>query len=408
MSNRSLPTVLSIALLACLLGAAGCGPTKAGIKARADAQGRMNAVGAQFTYDQAKQEFNAGQFDRAQRNIELAIERNPNSAQFEVLRGRIFLESHKLERAVDAFMTALEKDESCAEAHYYAGIVFQRWSDDEQAYTHYLGAYELEPDNVQYLLASAESLIALGEFGAARNLVEPKLSYFEYNAALQHLLGQIALLEGEVDEAARRYAEARMLDPENMALTEELAWVQFDAQQYSACLETVRFIQSRCAAQRSDLLHLEARCLSQLDRLTDAHGAYLELSRMTPADPTVWTEFGTVAWELGDYRRVAQCSVRAISIAPSNYEGYLLKGLYERRQGRLEEALRLFHQAAELSDVAVTPHLMLGRTCEEADLPAEAMKAYARALEIEPDNHEAGLLHAALKQRMYASVPTER
>ena len=109
----------------------------------------------------------------------------------------------------------MDKDEQCAEAHYFAGIVFQRWSDDEQAYEHYMQAFEQESDNVQYLLASAESLVALGEFGAARELVEPKLSYFEYNSALQHLLGQIALLEGDVQEAATRYAEARMLDPEN-------------------------------------------------------------------------------------------------------------------------------------------------------------------------------------------------
>ena len=117
----------------------------------------------------------------------------------------------------------------------------------------------------------------------------------------------------------------------------------------------------------------------------EAHGKYLELSRIDGADPVVWIEFGTLAWELDDYRRVAQCSVRAIALAPERFEGYMLKGLYERA-GQLRRRDRAVpdgecpHRADGAAADAHGPHDGRGGQRERA------LRAYSNAMQKDPSS----------------------
>lgn len=440
----------------------GCGQTNHDL-IREQAHDRMNLVNAQVTYNQAQQYFETGQFDKALREINAAIARYPKSCTFFVLQGRIHMEAKRLEAAmtslnlaiqvgreacgIDLESTVEEQDEHIlaqdqllksplAEAHYYAGIVCQRWSDDEQAYEHYDLAFKLDDGKVHYLLAAAEALIALGEYDQAQSLIEPRLAYFEHNAALHQLLGQIALLKGDATTAARLYGEARLLNPDDNSLLEDLVWAQYAAEMYGDCLESVKTLQSRTsgtlsrshniggkasatgeasngngstvAADRVDLKHLQARCLTMLGRLGNAREIYLEVTRLKPAEVTVWTELGTVCWELGDYRRVAECSVHIIALAPERYEGYMLRGINERQKNNLDEAVVLFTNAADRSTDSVMPWLLLGQTLEQAGDFDGAKDAYSRALQVDPRSTDAHDLLARLEQtQAVTAVPTQ-
>lgn len=399
MKTRPIIIVLTAAAATTLSGCGG--PTQAGLDARAEARDRINSFTGQFTFDQAQQDYESGQFDRALRNVNAAIGESPEIPAYWLLQGQIYFEMNNLEAAITSFASALERDPYLAEAHYFSGIVFQRWSDDERAYEHYLSAYDSEPDQVHYLMATAEALIALGELEDARQLILDKLAYFEHEAALRHLLGQISLLENDPVTAARLYEEARLLNPDDDTILEELAWVQFDAELYGMCYETLRELNEECADERNDLRHLEARCLALLDRSNEAHKVYVDLVRANPSNESVWIEFGTLAWKLGDFRRVAECSVRTIGIAPHRFEGYMLKGLFERHEGREENAISLLNEAADRAMDSALPHLLLGQTLEGAGRTQEALGAYAAAMSIDPANDAARALHASLEQRMH-------
>ena len=177
-----------LALLVLATGT-GCG-TPYHDEMRIDARRRLDVLNASLNYDQALQAFKSGQFEKALAYTTRAIERNPEDAESHLLLGRIYIETNALERAIDSLTTAQETDPELADPHYYAGIVYQRWSDDEQAYEAYMEAFELESSSVHYLLAAAESLVALEQFDGAKNLIGSKLAYFEHNSALHHLLGQ--------------------------------------------------------------------------------------------------------------------------------------------------------------------------------------------------------------------------
>ena len=445
MFNRKTRAGLTVIAMAVVV-LAGCnGPTKAGKEAREAANSRMNVINAQVHFDQAKQSFESGQFEKAQREIQRAITRYADAPNYYVLQGRIYLETHELEASLNCFDIAIDmlkgaetldaaKTEAektrqtapsrevitLAEAHYFRGIIFQRWSDDEQAYQCYFKAFELEPTNAQYLLAAAESLIACGEFEQARQLVEERLTYFEHNAALRQLQAQIALLQGDAKKAAALFAEARLLNPDDVGLLEQMMWSQYAAGQYGQCHETIKQLQStrsrlasRAApapgtsrdvedysATRTDLIHLEARCLNMMGRTTESRELYIELSRQRPADAVVWVELGTLSWELGDFRRVAMCAVQLIALAPDRYEGYMFKGLNERQKGNIEEAVKLFQKAAQCSTDLAMPHLLLGQALEQSGDLTGALAAYQAASQVEPNSPEATELLRRLAQQV--------
>ncbi|MHC5022333.1 MAG: tetratricopeptide repeat protein [Planctomycetota bacterium] len=394
---RRIVFVTALALAATL---AGCGPSKSGLENRAAAYERLNIVNSRLTYDQAKQSFEAGQFDKALRDISAAIERHPDASDFHLLQGRIYLETHRLENALRAFETTLEKDPNRHEGHYFAAIVHQRWSDDQTAYEHYRSAADIDPTNVQYLVAASESLIALGQFEQARALVDDKLGQFEHNAALRHLLAQIALLENDTDEAVRLLAEARMLRPDDTTLIEELAWAQFHAGRYGDCHATLGHFAAATGELDSDLLQMQARCLAAMERTAEARSIYLQLTRDLPDDAEVWIELGGVAWELNDYRRVTLCGLRAIALSPDRFEGYLLKGIGEHDQGNVETALELYRQAAERAPDFALPHVLLGRTLEDRGDEAGALLAYEQAIMVEPGNPDADRLYQELQSKL--------
>ncbi len=397
MSIRPILIITAIAAAAALTG---CSDTTRGLQARERARERLNVVNAKLSYDQAEQAFKAGQFEKASKELQVAIQLNPESAKYRLLEGRIYVETHRLEEAVESFKAAIERDPKLADAHYYTGIVFQRWSNDASAYDHYMEAYDLEPNSVAYLLAAAESMIALDQYGAAKRLIESKLAHFEYSAALRQLLGQLAMLQDEPEVAVNHLADAWRLTPEDDGLLQELAQAQYAAGRFEECHRSIKTLQDRFGAQDPELLHFEARCLSMLKRLPESRNLYLQLTQLTPTEVSTWVELGTVAWELGDYHRMALCGARITALAPDRFEGYMLKGLNQRNHGKVEEAITLLEQAADRSPDMAMPHLVLGRTLEESGDEEGALDAYAAAVRAEPENAAAQALFSALSETL--------
>ncbi|MHC4709956.1 MAG: tetratricopeptide repeat protein [Planctomycetota bacterium] len=399
MSTRPILIVALLAVLGTFLSGCG-GPTKKGIEARNKARIRLNRVNAQLSYDQALQAFEAGQFDKAEHELGIAIQLYPEWSEYRVLEGRIHLETHRLEKAIESFEAALQIKPGYADAHYYSGIVYQRWSDDAKAYDQYMAAYEMDQESVGYLLAAAESMVALEQFDGARDLLEEKLDYFEHNSAMRHLLARIALLQGDPQRAIELYSEARRLDPENDTLLEELVQAQYEAGAYGDCYRSVMQLQEMSDTDRPDLKLLEARCLAFLDRLPESRSLYLELSKLRPTNADVWIELGSVAWELGDYHRMALCGARVTALAPDRFEGYMLKGVNERHHDNLAEATMFLREAAERAGDSHLPHLVLGRVLEQTGDVQGALDAYAEAIRVRPEAPEAPALFAELSERL--------
>ena len=362
----------------------GCdGPTKAGLESRQDAYSRIDKVNTQIGYSQARQAFETGQLREALELISAAVTRYDQAAEYHLLHGRVLIELHRLDEARSALEAAIAVDGQQAEAYYFLGIIYQRWSEDAEAYEQYMKACSIESSKPQYLLAAAETLVSLRRYDEADALIHGHLRSFEHHPSFRHLLGQIAQLRGDLTVAARLYEEASILQPHNSQLLEELACAQFAAEDFSACLETLQVLETRQYDFSAQLHLLNARCLVHTKRMLDARPIYKQLCKDLPHDAILWEESGWLAWTLEDWRGLRHAGTQASSLAPDSSSGWMLMGVADRAEGNLESAEEHLVQAVSCEDAKPLAWVLLSRVRTQRGNDAGAAEAWSAAAEMD-------------------------
>jgi tetratricopeptide (TPR) repeat protein len=382
--------IIAAGLAAALALVPACSPNKAREEAVNAANERYYAMRSALMLDMARQQFETGDLDLAERTVRDASIVDPRNPRIHVMAGRIAMEKGRLERSFHFFAAAIELDEDHAEAHYYQGVVLQRWQRHGEAMERYQRAYEIHPDNVSYLLASAEMLVALDEVERAVLMLEEKLSYFDQNATIRVALAHLNAMQGRHDQSMHYFHQAMLLDPENPKLQEHLALSQIAAGRYDAAITSLeRLLADASMRDRRDLRRALAEAYLRTERLPLARQTYLELARSPDGNARDWVRLGELAMRDGDLYGALEASNQAIRREPLHHEGYLLAGMVWQRRDRLDEALRMFDRAAELSPGDAAPLILRGIALERAGRRAAAAEAYAQALTRQPDDERA-------------------
>lgn len=344
--NTARTSVLALSVLGLILaaGLTGCAAhgehTSRQIKA---AEERQAMVKTGLSWQQAHQHFMAGNLDKALTTIDQAIELNADVARSHALRGRILMEMGRLEQARDALLTAQRLDDKHLDAHYYLGVVYERFSQPERALACYKAAAALDQANPQYVVAAGEMLIAMQRLDEAQSWLDASKDRFTHNAGVRQLLGQIAGLRGDKAQAAQYLYEARLLAPDDLPLLEELVRAQMAAGKTSdADFHLSALLRNAGYADRSDLKALRASLYMRMSRFAEARSL---LSTLTADgepganDAALWVMLAESCVKTQDWGRLRIAANRAIALAPQRSEGYLLRALGQRQAGQLAQAL---------------------------------------------------------------------
>ena len=406
--SRLLGTMLKLAVGgAVVLGMAGCQAPSAGhTKAVNAASQRWKDARSALVIKIAQQAFDRGDLDRAESTLLEAVAIDPENANLHLLAGRLALERGQLERSHGRLQRAIELDEQLSQARYFQGVVLQRWQRYSAALNRYREAYALQADNIAYLLAVGEMLVATDQADQAIELLTSKLVYFDQSAAIRVALGQLYGLDQDHDRAAELLREALLLDPTSTAIAEELAAAESAAGQTAAAIETLEYLCANVTVEsRPDLWRLLAGSYRQAHRLGDARAIYEQLRDSAPLEADNWIKLGELAWLEENTATALRSAKRAIALAPHRHEGYLLAGMVWQKRGRADEALRMFDRAAELAPDNADPLILRGITLQRDGQPDEAAKAYAQALQRQPTDDRARSLLLGLTT---AQVPDGR
>lgn len=400
-------TALAVAALSLVLVAGGCSPgrgkyTSEGLQ---KAQERVAGLKSANEYQQAWQAYTAGDLDKAMRAIERSITLNPGVAKSHVLRGRIEIEQGNLERSLESFQKAQALDPTNVESHYYTGIVYERFSQPETALEHFTKAAELEPTSAQYALAAAEMMIDLERLDDAEQFLNSRTASFRHNAGVRQTLGHIAMMRGDAPTAVRLFSEARLLGPDDPSILEDLVHAQIATGQFAeAEFNITRLLSAPGNRERRDLMHMRARCLTELDRAVDAREIYRQLTSGDDGqrDVEAWIGLGNTSYILRDNLRLRQASQRVLSIAPARPEGYILRAWFQLRTNNPQQALTSLDQAIERRGSQIEPLLLKAVVLKQLDRGEEARQMLSKALADEPSN---AALAAAIAQFDAADQP---
>lgn len=359
-----------------------------------DANTRWKAMRASLLLPMAQQRFDSGDLDQAEKTLLDAISVDSDNPSLFVLAGRVALERGQLERSYQRLQTAIELDPKLPEAHYFQGIVLQRWKRYDGAFERYCEAYDLESDNSAFLLAIGEMLVALDRIDEAVELLSEKAEYFDQSPGIRVALGQLYSIEGQYSKAADYYKQASLLDPDDLQIVEELARAQLRSEQLAlAVLNLERLCGNPALDDRSDLQRLLARAYLLSGRAGDARRVFMRLTRKDPRDEEAWIGMGEVSWSTSDTSGALLAANRVMALSSDRHEGYLLAGMVWHRRGHLERALSMFDRAAERAPKSAVPMILRGITLEQAGRTDEAALAYTEALRRKPsDVHAQELL----------------
>ena len=389
----------SVAVLATAV-LAGCSDNKATHKENVTAaKKRWQTMRSTQMLAMAQQQFDTGDLETAESTLLEAISVDPQNARLHVLAGRIGLERSELERAHQRFTRAIEYDDEFAYAHYYRGIVLQRWKQYPEARAAYERAWELQPDNVVFLLAISEMHVALGDIDAAVALLEGKVGYFAHNGGIRLALGQLYGLKNDFKSAARWTREAAILIPDDTGVQEDLAYTQLKAGLYAEAARTFeRLTRQTNATDRPALFHAVARAYTETDRLQDAKAVYLDLRRAHPRDAEVWIKLAEIAWADEQYTDALFAARRAITFAKDRPEAYIIAGMVWQKRDRTAEALEMFDTAARVAPDSAEPLLLRGITLQRAGKLAAAAEAYREAKQRQPNDARVDQLLSGVSQ----------
>lgn len=318
-----------------LLFCGGCGgPTKAGLEARANAHKRMDSVNADLAAQQAKQQFEVGQLDKAIDTINAAIARYDENGKYHLLRGRILLEQHRLDAAFHALTKATVHASGLAEPHYFLGVLHQRWGEDDKALEEYKVAMENDSTHPQYLLATAETHVALMQHDEAIELLTSSNQEFQHHPSVSSLLGQIYLSKGQPDVAATWFEDSRLLGSDSVEELTSLATTQFQAGAYADCLHSLTILAADQNTLSPTLKRMKGKCLNATGRQIEARDLCLMVTRETPDIAVAWVDLGYIAWNMGDYDRLGACGEKITLLDPMLPEGALFEGIAAMRAGK--------------------------------------------------------------------------
>ncbi len=379
--------MLAAIAMAGLFGAGGCADHKTYNQVHASsAKIKMDGLKAATEHQMALQAFHAGDLQKALKHCDYSITLNSKVVRSQLLRGRIMLEMGNLEDAAAAFAKAQELGPDDAETYYYAGLLAERVNDPAAAVTAFTKACELDTSNPQYAIAAAENMIDLKQLDQADSFLAARTEQFKHNPGIRQLRAHIQLMHGHPEEAAKLFAEARLLAPDDASITEDLARTQIQIGEYGqAEANLVRLLKRPEFAQRIDLKLLRSQCLIQLDRVVDARSILIDITNSDEGATNIeaWALLTQVSLDVDDLPRARQAAARLIALQPKKADGYVLRAMVQRKAGEYAAAQASLEKAIAINVDAPTLTLF-GMILSDQGNNAAASRAYAKALQIDP------------------------
>ncbi len=395
MTSRWTQCLLAVSIAGVLTGCQAAGEKKGTPKEQAVA--RWNSTRSSIMLGVARDQFLAGNLDKAREVITEASTLDPKNIELMLLSAQIHIEKAQLEEAEAELDRARETVPQNAKAEYLRGVIYQRWQRPQQAYESYAAAAALEPNELAYLLAAAEMLVTLDRVDEAVAALQGRITFFENSPVIRHALGQLLLQQKQYDQAIDMLRSATVLAPEELMMRENLAMAMFYAGRYRESAEVLaRLTREEGYSTRADLLGALGQCYLQLERPLDARAAFENATIAAPGQPEGWINLGKVAIESGDIKRAEIAVRKAIALAPTDPQANLLMGYVRLERNRLPEALAAFRKAAEADPRDATALCMTGYVLEKMGRTEQAVDYYARALAVAPDDELARSLMASI------------
>ena len=393
--TRKMPAAILALAAASALAMSGCAPKKKDDPHAAEKTwiGARSNVSLSLAQDQYK----GGNFDRARQSVDEGLKMTPDSPQLRILSAKLAIEQGQLERADKDLEVARRVAPNEAEAFYLSGVVCQRWQKAQAAYDYYKLATDKAPTELQYLMAQSEMLVGMDRSDEALGLLQAKVVYFEHSGGIRDAVARLLVAKGRHKEAVELFRQATILTPDEKSFREGLGMALYYAKQHKAAADVLaQLVTTEEFAERADLRLALGESLLQTGKPREARDHLEIAARLQPANAGVWLGLARAALETGDLKCAELGIKKSIAINGKSPEAHLMLGYLRLRQEKLHDSLQAFTKAATLDRKDAVSVCMVGYVFERLGRHDAAMKCYAKALKLKPNDEMASQLMAGL------------
>lgn len=324
-----------------------------------------------------------GEQELAIKNLQRAMELYPSSGFFWTIRAEWYRDSGALDDAITAAQSALRLDPGNEVGWYVIGDVRQRQMRFAEAAAAYRTVLRLKPNDPGTTGNLAYVLAALGQTGAARQILAAKSGGQPSDAAAWVNLGVAEDKLGHLAEAETAYRKALQLDsslPEawlNLALS--LKRTNRNQEAEEAIQQAVKHKPSFAQAwfNLGDLLN-------RRNNKNGAINAYEKAVAADPASPETWYALAELRREVGDFSGAITAFEALTQRDPANSVGWAFLGDTLIKSGRQNEAFGALKKAEQLD---AKNEIMLQSLSMYYGMRGEFSESLAygeRALEVNP------------------------
>jgi tetratricopeptide (TPR) repeat protein len=239
----------------------------------------------------------------------------------------------------------------------------------------------------QELLSAIEHHQA-GKIQLAKSSYQQILIVEPENADANHLLGLIALQEGDNEIAAQCITKALQINPHQPSFVNSLGMV-YKAQ---GKLDDAELTFKRALNLKPDFakaINNLGNLLKAKGKLTDAEKSYRQAIRIKPDFVEAHYNLGTVLLDQEKLDAAALSYNRALELKPDFAEALNNLGIIFYKQGNSSRSEEVFKRSLSIKPDFAQAHNNFGTTLERLGKLDEAGKAYKQALSIKPDFAEA-------------------
>jgi tetratricopeptide (TPR) repeat protein len=377
---------------ACVVGLAGiliAGCDGGGLtpNQKAAANKQWNDARAGVLASLASDQYKTGNLDKCQETLDEALRLEPENANLHLLAAKLGIEQGKLEIAQSHLALAGKYDPQNPEVDYLSGVILQRWQLLDQARKAYAAAATKAPDELSYLLAEAETLVAQNRPADALVLLQSKAAFFEHSGVIRDEIGQLLVQQKQYADAINMLREASILANDDPTIREHLAFALLADHQYAEAGDHLaRLCREPGYDKRADVFAAIGDCQSEMHQPALAKQNYQRATELNPACCGYWLGLGQTAIQLGDLPAAESHVARAMTIDPASSDAQCLLGLIKLQQSRLPESLEAFRAAARLKPDDSECVSLQGYVLSRMGRIADAQPFYARALKLNPSD----------------------
>jgi tetratricopeptide (TPR) repeat protein len=322
-------------------------------------------------------------------------------------------DARKFATAESSYRAALKLKPRDSRAFYGLGNIFvdqQRWDDAEDAYRK---AVEFAPNSPESLVALSFALVQprtgavnARRFADAESFARRATQLQPTNAVAFDRLGVAMMARGIFNnETEAAFRHAVQLDPNFVVARVHLARVLRRLNRYSEADPLYKSAIDK--ANDAPTLVLIADGLQSDQRWNESEPVLRRALELDSRNPGALFLLGRMLAVYQKYAEAEPFLKKAVEVNPKNFAAHNLLGRTYLGMGRLDDAMKTYEQAAALASDADRKQLAgafgfggVGDGYLKAGRSQEAVRAYQRALQVDPNNTELQRKIAAARGRI--------